>query len=250
LITLPFTTLSPTSAPYLQAFLDLITFVLTIPLLPNRIPLRSLTALSSGLPIASFSVVAEKIPTLVDDLSMEASIHLVANLLVFVPPRYTKLSEASMDAYLLLMVHLLNKLPANILSDRHADKSKMTRWSTQDSDSEDEPEVTLVNNFTPSLPQVAIPELDQRTVKRLSVLPTPTHLLSILPHRNRMRLAELLFALTTSWPAEKELVLGTFAVYGGGELVSEIYRDIVRGSYIGKDLVPGQFLGMSGPLFL
>jgi ubiquitin-protein ligase E3 C len=247
-------------ATYLRALSDLVTGILTIPLLPNHFPLHSLTALSSGLPIASLSYLEPLISTLVASLTVGSCINLIANMLVFTQPRYAKLTRKSMDVYLLLLTALFNALPANALTPPTADGSAApsAAWSTVNADSDDEDDedgvsVSVVSAFSPpssALPppptpasKLALQQLDAKTLKRLSVIPTPTHLQALLDHPNRMRLAEFVFALNAVWPAQKGTVLSACVAKGGGRLVSELYRQHVRRSKIGKDHYVGALVG-------
>jgi ubiquitin-protein ligase E3 C len=225
---------------YTQAFTSLFFSILPVPLLPNRIPLPSVTKLSSGLPLASFDVLLPIIPSLAS-LHTDSAIHVLANLLAFTPPRYRKLRPDALDAYLALLTTLLNSLPTNALDSEGNSPSAWTVWPSNDSDSEDdEPHLSRVERFTPQVPP---PVLDSRTIKWISILPTQSHLTSLFHHPNRARLAAFMLALTTAWPAKKEAVLTISVAYNSSGLVRELYRLHVRSSVLGRDDAVGALMG-------
>ena len=54
--------------------------ILTLPLLPNRLPLASLSQLSAQLPLSAFDAVPHGIAA---ELPLEPKVHLLANLAAF-----------------------------------------------------------------------------------------------------------------------------------------------------------------------
>lgn len=243
LVTGPLSTFQPASPFYAESISGLFLFILTIPLLPNRLPLPSLTALSSRLPLATLSILDPAIPSLINSTSIEGRIHLLANLLAFTTPRYRILPASALDTYLHILTSLLNSIPINCLHPpTPGQKSSTTSWAPSDSDSDDEDStirVTAVSTFTPPPPPV-LPPLDARTVKRLQTLSDPTHINALLTATishpsTRLNLVSFFLALNTVSPANRDKVLSTVLVYTGGGLVRELYRGYVRGSPLGKD---------------
>ncbi|EED77212.1 predicted protein [Postia placenta Mad-698-R] len=93
---------------------DIVAHILTIPLLHSRLPFQSLTLPSARLPISSFNLLSSSTSDIVDSSplsAVEPKIHLLANLVMFTPPRYAKLPATALDTYLQLTAMLMNALP-------------------------------------------------------------------------------------------------------------------------------------------
>lgn len=175
----------------------------------------------------------------------EPKVHLIANLVVLMPPRYVKLPAKALEAYLELMAALMNALPTHALEPPERNTRDATRtWADGDgmnvdvSDEEDgpAPRATVVSSFEPP---PRLPELDKRTRTRLQTLPSNQHLNNLLNaaqhHASRQSLIAFCFALTTVWPTRRDKILGTVVAFNGGGLVREIYRQYVRSSPLGRE---------------
>ncbi|KAK7694083.1 hypothetical protein QCA50_003659 [Cerrena zonata] len=255
LLVAPFSVFTPSSIEYAQALQSITTFVLTIPLLPNRIAMPSLTYLAPRLPLHILHVI--NVNHIVENVTdLESRIHLLANLTAFAPARYTTFDPRAMQTYLDLTSTLLYSLPPHALDPlRQTTGRQELDW--EDSDSDREPEVNVVDSFKP---KVVLPQLDSKTVSRLQTLASPHHLNSLLEgtrkesFRNiRPSLYSWIVALCHVYPAQKDKILGAIVVYGGGGLVRELYRDLVRPSSLGKDrnyaaLMDPQFASSWPPL--
>ncbi|KAJ4473402.1 hypothetical protein C8J55DRAFT_519409 [Lentinula edodes] len=261
LSTLPFSTLEVPSAEYTLAMQGLFIHLLTIPLLPNRLPLHTLTYLSSHLPLTKMTVLyatpsgdnsnapsplSEFLLDMTNTDALGAKIHLIANLLAFTPPRYSKLPGPSLAAYLRLLGDVLNIIPPGALEGPSATSSAVqTRISDgYNSDSDDDHtniRVSIVSSFnTPAPP--ALPILDSRTLKRLLNLPSPTHITSILSASkslgsSRYPLITFIYAIYGVWPSKQNDILAHLWSWNGGGLVREIWRGWVRGGGLGSNLV-------------
>ncbi|KIJ59650.1 hypothetical protein HYDPIDRAFT_32985 [Hydnomerulius pinastri MD-312] len=237
---LPLINFTPSSELYAQSLQSLTAHILTIPLLPYRIPLASLSEFSAQLPLAHLHVISPHVSSIISATSTASQINIVANLLAFTPPRYASLSVSSLKAYLRLLSALFSVLPTHALEPPLLKDSKVqsTSWAdVSDSDSDHPTQVVVVGSFTP---KPVLPVLDARTRKRLQVLPSPTHLNSLLKvtqqHRELLLdLVTMLMGLSIVWPSRKDKVLTTLLLYGGGGLVREIYRDYVRATPLGRD---------------
>ncbi|KAJ7471427.1 HECT-domain-containing protein [Mycena galericulata] len=234
LVTVAFSTFAAATNTYSESVTALVSSILTIPLLPNRLPLPSLIHLSAHLPLASLASLTPSFdtPTITD------KIHLVANLMAFTPPRYTALPAPALTAYLNLLTEIFNSLPPNAFdgSPQRSASATVAASANVDSDSDDEtrPVVSIVSSFTAD-PPPPLPTLDTRTLKRLSTLVTPTHLASLLavtqkhPDATRQALFCMLLALEGIWPAKKSALLGAIAVGAGGtSVIKELWRGSVR----------------------
>ncbi|KAF9816031.1 hypothetical protein IEO21_04206 [Rhodonia placenta] len=223
---------------------DIVAHILTIPLLPNRLPLQSLTLLSARLPISSFNLISSSISDIVDSSplsAVEPKIHLLANLVMFTPPRYAKLPATALDTYLQLIAMLMNALPTRALEPPLPKQDPARSWADDDDDSDNEstPQVTVVTSFDMNPAPPPLPQLDKRTLTRLQTYPSVQHLTSLLSavqhHPSRLSFIAFCFALTTVWPAKRDKVLGTVVAFNGGGLVREVYRLYVRSSPLGRD---------------
>jgi ubiquitin-protein ligase E3 C len=95
-----------------QTVCQVVANLLTIPLLPYRLPLKSLGSFSASMPFSDLNVISPHLVTpIVESLDESSRIHLLSNLVSFVPPRYPSLSKEAVSAYLQLLTALLNSLP-------------------------------------------------------------------------------------------------------------------------------------------
>ncbi|KAF8885801.1 hypothetical protein BD779DRAFT_1532475 [Infundibulicybe gibba] len=216
LIIAPFSILPKTSTSFGQSVTHLMAQIFTIPLLPNRLPLQSVTQLSSGLPLASLPVL---------------------------DTRYSKLGGPGLKTYLRLLVLLFNSLPI-LAFDPPLKQGTTARseWAAGDSDSDSEQHpilVSAVSDFSAPAPP-PLPSLDPRTRKRLEILTSLPHINAILAATKLQAqmqpvLVAYFLALDTVWPTKKERILSAVLIYTGGGLLRELYRGYVRGSPLGGD---------------
>lgn len=129
----------------------------------------------------------------------------------------------------------MNALPTNALEPTAA-KLGTASWADDDSDDEAETQVTVVTSFQPKQP---LPQLDEKTRKRLQTLPSSDHIASLLRAGQSQTLlphvVSFCFALSAVWPTRRDKVLTTIMAYNKGGLVREIYRGYVRRSALGRD---------------
>lgn len=212
--------------------------ILTIPLLPNRLPINQLTILAPLVPLPALQFVSlERINSNLP--SLESRIHLLANLTAFSPHRYSALPMQSLAAYLKLTAEAMNALPAQALEPPEKNSAVLVNWADDpDSDSDAVTHVEVVTSFAP---KTVLPEVDSKTRGRLQTLPSPTHLTSLLnatQHHSSPDLRGALFAwlhaLSTVWPLRRDKIVGTVVAWNGGGLVRELYRGYVRSSPLGK----------------
>ena len=201
------------------AFSQFLTHVLAVPLLPNRIPLTELPHLVSRIPWAdlpfvvtatSSSAVASSFSSILKDtvLRMErlSFPHVLANLLAFLPPRYAKLPAASLASYLELYTALLEGVHPEEIEPPQAKVTSSAgpsaiKQATEEEDSESDDDVVMdldvprPSRFIASsvkIPAAISPvqaevvvRLDARTLSRLAILTSPTHISSLLVATSR-----------------------------------------------------------------
>ncbi|KAH9925375.1 HECT-domain-containing protein [Epithele typhae] len=213
----------------------LILHILTIPLLPNRL-LPALGPFSARLPLASLHLLSPDIITHYALSSAESKVHLLANLAAFMPPRYASLPTPAFATYLQLTALLMNALPTLALEPPENKTNTTRNWGDEDEDEEPDTQVEVVASFQP---KVELPQLDEKTRKRLQTLPSPDHITTILRASDKPGLlqpiVEFCFALSTVWPTRRDKVLNTMVACSRGALVRDIYRQFVRSTPLGRD---------------
>jgi len=210
--------------------------IMTIPLLPNRIPLASLSELSAQFPRVYLDTLSPYIIDIITQTSTSAHINILTNSLTFIPSsRYATLPLSSLSVYIQFLAALLSALPIHAFDPLRSDsKAELTSWDADSDADEDDP--------TPgaAVPQLGLPILDAKTRKKLQTLPSPSHLHTLLKltQQHRRLLPDVvvfLVSLNIMWPATKDKVLSTLILYGGGGLVREIFRDQVRATPLGRN---------------
>ncbi|KAJ4475005.1 HECT-domain-containing protein [Lentinula aciculospora] len=262
LSTTPFSFLETTSDRYALAMQGLFIHLLTIPLLPNRLPLPTLTHLSSHLPLAKMGVLYAKpvddsssplskfLLDMATPVALETKIHLIANLLAFTPPRYSKLPGPALAAYLRLLGDILNIIPSGALEGLSAASSTQHTGISNgyDSDSSDDGRssirVSIVSSFNTTAPP-ALPIFDSRTLKRLLILPSLAHITSILNaskslSSSRYLLITFIYAVGGVWLSKENDILAHLWSWNGGGLVREIWRGWVRSGGLGSNLLSSE----------
>lgn len=251
LVTLPLSTFLRESAPYIQSLTHIFTSILTLPLLPNRLPLSHLPKFTSALPLITLNVIDAHVPSILASTSISDKIHLAANLYMFVSPHYSRLSAPAFATYFRLCASLFREFPVAIFK-RQGAKRKLDRSpeDTSDADSMHETRVSVVSSFYLPPPPPP-PTIDGKTIKRLEKIPSQSHLSSLisatLPKSTLfLPLVSYLFALGRAWPEkDQEKVLNVVLANAGGGLVRELYRNVVRRSVLGREVNSGGIMGMS-----
>ncbi|KAJ3505226.1 hypothetical protein NLJ89_g7531 [Agrocybe chaxingu] len=229
LITLPLSTFATSSPQYASVLTQLLAHVLSVPLLPNRLPLDELPKFVARLPFAQLQILQSHLNELEVELDKKAKdgdggakVHLAATLYMLLSPRYKTLPVPALETYLRLSTLLMNGFPAGIFvspsstnttatqsSKKGTAAKKKAIYDSSSSDSEDEPptHVSVVSSFSvnvPSTPPAAPVVLDARTLARLQKIAEPVHLSSLIgatqPKPALFRpLISYLFALTQAW---------------------------------------------------
>ena len=107
-----------------QTVCQVVANLLTIPLLPYRLP----GSFSASMPFSDLNVVSPHLVTpIVESLDESSRIHLLSNLVSFVPPRYPSLSKEAVSAYLQLLTELSTNINAGFISRRSAESISSIR---------------------------------------------------------------------------------------------------------------------------
>jgi ubiquitin-protein ligase E3 C len=241
LVVLPFNAFEGPEDLHRLSVEQFLTHIVTIPLLPNRLPLQVLTFLAPRIPLSSLHLIPTD--TVIPRLSLpETRVNFLANLTAFVPPRYAALPMSSLAAYLSLTTDAMNSLPPQSLEPPEKNTRPVTWADEDDSDSDHATRVEVVATFDP---QQRLPTVDSKTRTRLQALPSPQHLNSLLKavyHHSSLTVRGVLFswlhALSTIWPSRRDKIVGSVVAWNGGGLVRELYRGYVRSSPLGKSTNP------------
>lgn len=250
LVTIPLSSVPSDSPQYAHYLATIFSEILTIPLLLNRLPLDHLPKFISRLSLSSLNVLDSHITSIIQSSNLESKIHLASTLFLFLSPQYKALPPPALSTYLRLSIFLFNEFPTNFVpaSLKSQGAARMTKGKDGDqSDSDDVPStrVKVVAKFSTAPP---LPQIDDKTMKRFQNVIAAPHLTSIIsatrsnpvlfPH-----LVQYLFTLMTTWPSSREQILNIVLATTGGGLVREVYRELVRGSPLGKEENSERLLG-------
>lgn len=219
--------------------------ILTIPLLPNRLPLDVLSQFVTSLPLHALELLTSQIPIILEETTVDQTINLIANLHLFISPQYKLLTTSSFQAYLLLSAALFKSFPPTLF-----DGPKRVRNGTEhksahslfgyDSDENDElPIHDSIVSPSGNLPHPPLLKLDKKTLKRLQTIASPQHLSNLIltaqsKHALLPSLITYLFSLDMAWPSMHAEILNIVLASTNGEFVREVYRRLVRGSPLGQ----------------
>ena len=234
LITVPSFVFSHESTAFLNYLTDVFRYILSISLLPNRFPLSSLSQLSARLPLDSIHLLD---PEIVSSIPVERKIHVIANLVVFMPPRFKKLSAKSLDVYLKFVASLFDDL---LLIAPSANES--SSWNVEDEE-EEAPDRQVEHKRS-----VLMTNVDKKTWTRILSFTSRSHLSALFSASShhpstRLSMYKFLLSLYSSWPTHKGAVLDVVVSTSGGGVIRELYRVYVRPSPLGKTSEPGSLTG-------
>lgn len=194
--------------------------------------------------MGSFHLLGPSLSEIASVIHIQSKAHVIANLVVFMPPRYTKLSARSLGVYLELLCALLDSIPLDAFEPLSSDNSS---WTLDG----DEDEATPLSNARSA---VAL-KIDNKTRARLHTLPSRNHLLSLVTasasHTSaRLTLYKFLLSLYTAWPAHKNSISNVMITFSGGGMIRELYKGHVRTSPLGRTDEPKVLIGMTLRLIL
>jgi ubiquitin-protein ligase E3 C len=231
LLTLPLRAcaISPTSLLYPRCLRFIFTHVLTIPLLPKRIPIESLTQLSADL-VSALQNLHHLSPfsPMTMSISDQSTIHLIANLVDLVLPRfkYPGLTLLSYNSCLYLLASLVASFPETVLG-----TPELKSWIIFPPDSGD------------------VIEIDPRTRKQVLAFFSTSQVSTFLNYVHApasIALGNYLSNLYFYWPSQCDQLFEAFPSDEAGPLVGLIYRTEVHDSPLGKSAVR-PLIGKSTP---
>jgi ubiquitin-protein ligase E3 C len=194
-------------------------------------------------PFGAFDLVSA--PHIAQSITAEINIiHLLGNLLTFMPPRYTSTSALSLKgpaltAYISLLIQLLTRLPVGTLELVKKKAKDAMDWTPQsDSDSDSDDGHNVAPKKAEETPSVFPP--DNKTALKLATLVSPAHVTSLLAAANKHHTSWLQFVgfvtiVGAKWPTKREGLLTTIVIGHGNVVFKQLWRDSVRASPLGKD---------------
>lgn len=208
--------------------------ILTIPRLPNRLPLTSLTPLAGQLPWASIGNIPVSLLVQVTDL--EAKAHLLANMVVFIPPRLQSLPAPALSTYLETSASILDSFPPDGL-EPISKTSIVTSWNIKEDSDDSDSEPHVQKPTAPPPPRV---KLDDKTLTRLQTVVSPSHINSLITKTSnnpglRVQLFRFFLSLSSAWPAKRDQAFSAVVFSPNGSmLMKEVWREWIRRSLLGK----------------
>ncbi|KDR68278.1 hypothetical protein GALMADRAFT_146508 [Galerina marginata CBS 339.88] len=221
---LPLSTFPENSPQFKKICVGIFAQVLSLPSLPNRLPLDCPPIFLSYFLLTTPDTVKPLIELISDRLSACSSSNLVANLFMAVSPHYKMLSTQAFASYLQLSVMLFNRF--NISSWLNVNVESNNEADYRDS--------RLQFCFChPTLPVTG------ETLRWILKIPTPQHISELinLTHSQTIllpHLAAYLFALTAMRPPYRQEIKNIVLTTSNGGLVGELYREVVARSSLGQ----------------
>jgi ubiquitin-protein ligase E3 C len=237
----PLSLVPPNNPQFTSVLTSLIQHILSIHLLPNRLPIPSISFLASHLQWDQLPPLRPHFGSLVQSLTTDSRIHLLANIYMFVSPQISRLPSRVVGAYLALLATIMINLPINSLDPDAASRRMKLRSQVladdTDYDSDNATRTTVIS--VSSFNEPPLPIIDPRSAKRLASVPTAGHITSLfnVAKQSDTALFEytvFLVSLTITWPSQRDSVLNTVASLGSGGLIRLLYRQYVLRSQLGQ----------------
>ncbi|KDR68225.1 hypothetical protein GALMADRAFT_161130 [Galerina marginata CBS 339.88] len=244
LCTLPLLTYPESSPQYTKIYVDIFVRILSLPLLPNRLPPDIPSPFISYFLLTHLDKLADPISSMDHKLSPIFSPDLAANLFMFVSPHYETLSPAVFASYLQLSTKLINMFNS-------------WSWlpsSSSESGSEEEPQAKPVDydsDFSDGYSDYGNSQLDDdyfpdrlevidESIKWLAKIATSQHITKLMDYTQSQaillpHLAAYLFTVTATWPSSQQEIQSIVLASSSGRLVGRLYRTVVRKSPLGQD---------------
>ncbi|EUC67353.1 ubiquitin-protein ligase E3 C [Rhizoctonia solani AG-3 Rhs1AP] len=228
---------------YQEVLERFIASILSIPSLPYRLPLPTITRISSRFPfthmgrIDLYSLIRKlESSDTTGGSAEEAKSELVANLYTFLPVKsLSRFKEAERRDYLNLLAAVFHSLPTGALDPRKIGLGSVRDTTAIDNDSDTESDVEMV----PLIAQATQTTLSPRTRKRLEQLTDAAYLTSLLGSlgsHTDIAVCRFFIGLWSAWPTRKDTTLavtlalptGSGATGGAYGIVKGVWRSQVR----------------------
>ncbi|CAE6519926.1 unnamed protein product [Rhizoctonia solani] len=224
---------------YQEVLERFIASILSIPSLPYRLPLPTITRISSRFPFTYMGRV--DLYSLVRKLESsdttggsaeEAKSELVANLYTFLPVKaLSRFKESERRDYLSLLAAVFDSLPTGALDPRKSNSSSVgnTTAIDTDSDADSDAEMTLV-----AAPAPAQPTMSPRTRKRLEQLTDAAYLGALIGSHTDAAVCRFFVGLWSAWPTRKDATLASILALPTGSGATGGAYGIVKGIWRGQ----------------
>jgi hypothetical protein len=209
---------------YMEALLHFALYILPIPRLITRLtkPVSEKFAVDIGLFLEDLESLIPFFPRIESQTTLQSSIYSLSNLMLFTPPRYSRLSTLSYDAYLRLLTILLNHVPEDILPVSKGTERKDS-WTD-----------FCTNKLANDLPT----ELDIKTRSRVGSILSSDHVCKLLNAADcsskLLCLVQYLPQLCFNWPSQARNVLNAVATTDAARFARLLYVEKVSGMPLGK----------------
>lgn len=198
---------------------SLLDSIFTLPLLPNRLPIPSLTLLSRSLP---WPEILAADPTL-RSKDRASTVNLISNLSAFGVSRVPGWKSAQRDQWAAILARILNSLDAPLQVSSAGPALTTTHSSQPESDSEDTPQLVASG-----------PALSSKVVSHLNLLTSSAHLSGLLAAPS-VSIYSFVLALIEAWPAKAQDVLDELGKRRG--VLRELWRGFVRSGEVGRQVI-------------
>ncbi|KAF8884224.1 hypothetical protein CPB84DRAFT_174092 [Gymnopilus junonius] len=190
---------------YTKALVDFTAWILPIPQIASRLePLSERFAVDFSFFVEGLELLDPFLSQIIPRVTLQFGIHSLSNLMLFMHPRYPRLSTASYDAYLHLICVLVTSVPDPALPGSSGDAHHGS-WT----------------DFSRKIDNTVIPhDLDVKTRRRLNTVLSTKHIVKLLNAANcpskLLSLATYLPFLCWLWPSQvrnavNAVVTGGFA---------------------------------------
>ncbi|KAG8763989.1 hypothetical protein FRC11_007039 [Ceratobasidium sp. 423] len=224
---------------YQEVLERFIASILSIPSLPYRLPLPTITRISSRFPFTHMDRV--DLYSLVRKLESsdttggsaeEAKSELAANLYTFLPVKaLSRFKESERRDYLNLLGAVFDSLPTGALDPRKSNSSSVGNATAidTDSDADSDVEMTLV-----TAQASAQPTMSPRTRKRLEQLTDAAYLGVLIGSHTDSTVCRFFIGLWSAWPARKDATLAAILALPTGSGITGGAYGIVKGIWRGQ----------------
>ncbi|KZO97211.1 HECT-domain-containing protein [Calocera viscosa TUFC12733] len=225
LATASFTVFAPTDPAYRFALLSITSYILSLPLLLNRLPIPALTHLSSHLPLQAL-LTTHVHPSFPDPVVAR---DVLANMIALVSPRLASWSGPAVTGWLIWGTALMREVGPAGFQPLSSANAVLAATALDDDD-----DTVLTTQSAARARRGALPPPDSRTLTRLSTLTSSSHLLSLISKTPMSSLTVLygyLLTLVDVWVERRDTILPFIARAGRGGFEREIYRVGIRGKW-------------------